>query len=129
MKASVGESHAGALRLRRQKCLEHLVRVACRQSHTGIVDRDQHFPIVSQFRFDRKFAGRLFHRLNPIEHEIHKYLLQLHAVRHDLGKVGKIGTHGKRVPLGFVAQQHEHFVGNFVHIDRLPSNWRTFLIE
>lgn len=54
-----GESHPGTLRLRREKCVEHLVGVACRQSYTSVADRDQHFTIVSQLRFDRKFAVRL----------------------------------------------------------------------
>jgi len=50
------KSHADSLRLRREKCLEQLVRIAWRQTHTRIANRDQHAATVRQLRFDGKFA-------------------------------------------------------------------------
>ncbi len=43
---------------------------------------------LASSRLDREDSAGLLHRLDTIEHEVHQYLLQLHPVRHDFGKIG-----------------------------------------
>ena len=66
-------------------------------------------------RLDREDSASLLHRLNTIEHEVHQYLLQLHPVRRDLGKIGgKIRTNRNGVPVGFSPQQQDHFADDVI---------------
>src|ERR1700720_2448714 len=88
------QGHTSPVILGSKECFENLVRLTWGQSHTGIVDRDQHLTVVG-FRLDGKLtsATHFLHGIDAIEHEIHENLLKLHTVCHDLGKIlGKLGA-------------------------------------
>src|SRR2546430_15085129 len=78
--------------------------------------------MVILLRLDRKFtsSAHVLHGFDAIEHEVHQYLLQLHAVRHDLGKiVGKLATDRNRIPARLTAEQDNHFSNELIYIDQL----------
>jgi len=82
------QAHAAALRFRGEEGIENLVRLFGRQSYSGVADRDQHLTALASSRLDREHSAGLLHRLDAIEHKVHQYLLQLHPVRRDFGKIG-----------------------------------------
>src|SRR5207247_993740 len=117
-----GQSHSCALRFGREEGIEDLLRLFRLQSHARIADRDQELTIVVLLRLDRKFtsSAHVLHGFDAIEHEVHQYLLQLHTVRHDLGKiVGKLATDRNRIPARLTAEQDNHFSNELIYIDQL----------
>src|SRR6266404_1221415 len=93
-RAADGQSHTSPVMLSRKKSTEYLVCLLPWQSHSGIADGDQQLTVAS-FRVDDKLtsAARFLHSIDAVEHEVHKHLLQLHSVCHDLGKIlGKLGA-------------------------------------
>ena len=71
------QSHAGALRLGSEECVENLLDLFWWNSNSGIHDRNQELTAVILLRLDRKFTWRVhaLHGLDTIEHEIHQDLL------------------------------------------------------
>ena len=84
---------------------------------------------LASSRLDREHSAGLLHRLDTIEHEVHQYLLQLHPVRRDFGKIGgKVRTNRNGILVGFAPQQQDHFADDFIHRDQL-SLGRGLLIQ
>ncbi len=83
-----GQPHTSPVIFGRKECIEDLFRLLRRKSPTGITDRDQQLSIAG-FRPDGKLtsARHSLHGIDAVEHEVHENLLQLHAVRHDVGKI------------------------------------------
>ena len=72
-----------------KNALKDLVRLPRWKSHAGIADRDQQLTILAALRLDGEFARspHILYRVDPIHHEVHQHLLQLHAISHDLRDV------------------------------------------
>ena len=101
-----GQPHTSPVIFGRKECIEDLFRLLRGKSHTGITDRDQQLSIAG-FRPDGKLtsASHSLHGIDTVEHEVHEYLLQLDAVRHDVGKIaGKFVTNQNRMPAGLAVQ-------------------------
>src|SRR5580700_5039615 len=83
-----GQPHTSPVFFGRKECIEDLSRLLRGKSHTGITDRDQQLSVAG-FRRDGKLASasHSLHGIDAVEHEVHENLLQLHAVRHDVGKI------------------------------------------
>src|SRR5882724_7677431 len=89
-----GQPHTSPVIFGRKECIEDLFRLLRGKSHTGITDRDQQLSIAG-FRTDGKLtsASHSLHGIDAVEHEVHEYLMQLHTVCHDVGKIaGKFVT-------------------------------------
>ena len=69
------QSQTGALRLGGKERVKDLIGVFSGQPYAGIADRDQDLTVFPTLRLDAELTGRIPHRLNPIEHEIHQCLL------------------------------------------------------
>ncbi|HTO60206.1 MAG TPA: hypothetical protein VMM15_03015 [Bradyrhizobium sp.] len=60
------------------------------------------------------------HRLDAVEHEVHRDLLQLNAIRRRRGKPrGELGPDRDRMPAGQIAQQKDHLSNDVVEVDPL----------
>src|ERR1700756_4719108 len=82
-------------------------------------------------RLDGELAWpvQILHRLNTVDHEVHQYLLQLHAVGHDLGKIGrKIGPDYYAVSRGLAVQESDHLSNRLVYVHDFALR-STFLEE
>src|SRR6267154_2494805 len=84
------EPHTGPLRFRRKKCLENLIRLLRRQAHSRVADRHYNFFVFCFLRLNQQLSLpiHIFHRLDAIDHQVHKNLLQQHAISHHLRKTG-----------------------------------------
>src|SRR6267142_1988475 len=84
------EPHTGPLRLRRKKCFENLIRLLRRQAHSCVADRNYNLFVFCLLRLNQQLSLpiHIFHRFDAIEHQIHKNLLQQHAISHHLRKTG-----------------------------------------
>ena len=87
--AADGQSHTGAVRLRRKEGTKDLVRLLRRQPHTGIADANHKLLVFCSLRLDSELARsiHILHRIDAVGDEVHHHLLQLHAISHDLGKI------------------------------------------
>jgi hypothetical protein len=85
-------------------------------------------PGIGPSRLDRERSAGLLHRLDSIKREVHQNLLQLHPVRRDFGKIGgKVCTNRNGVLVAFAPQKQDHFVDDFIHVDRLSLCERPVL--
>jgi len=73
-----GQAHPDAIRLRRIKCIEHLVRLGA-QADARITHRDQQVSTIRAVRLDGNFTcgTQPLYGLDAIEREVHQNLLQL----------------------------------------------------
>src|SRR5271156_2400907 len=114
-----GQAHTGPLVLGRNDRPEDLVCLLRGKSHTGIADRDQQLSVAG-FRLEGELTSvnRSLPSVNAVEHQVHENLLQLHRVRHNLGKIrGQVQANGDRVAVRFAAQQDKHFSNEFIYIN------------
>src|SRR5580700_1069630 len=83
------ESHADALRFGSKERIKDVVRLLGWKPDAGIADRYQHLAIFSTVRLDGELARaiHILHRVDAVHHEIHQYLLQLHSISPDMGKI------------------------------------------
>src|SRR5258705_6649523 len=84
------EPHTGPLRFRRKKCFENLIRLLRRQAHSCIANRQYNFFVFCFLRLYQQLSLpiHILHRFDAIEHQVHKYLLQQHAISRHLRKTG-----------------------------------------
>src|SRR5258706_4610645 len=82
------EPHTGPLRFRRKKCFENLICLLRRQTHSCIPDRHYNFFGFCFLRLYQQLSLpiHILHRFDAIEHQVHKYLLQQHAISRHLRK-------------------------------------------
>ena len=87
--AADGQSHAGAMRLRRKEGTKDLVRLLRRQPRSGIADAHHNLFVFRSLRLDGELARpiHILHRIDAVSDEVHHDLLQLHAISHDRGKI------------------------------------------
>jgi hypothetical protein len=67
---------------------------------------------------------------NPIQHQVHEDLLQLHPVSHDIGNIRfQFGLDYYGVASGFRLQQHTHFFDGALHVNHLAFTRSACLVE
>src|SRR5258708_1310871 len=112
------QAHAAALRLRRKECVEYLVVLAWGRPGPWVMNRNLDLAVPTQLRLHREHAARVLHRLDTVEHEVHQYLLKLHPVRRDFGKIGgKVSTNRNAIPIGLASQHRDHFADDLIYRD------------
>ena len=124
------QTQAGALPawFRRKECVEYLVGFVQGQPGPCVMNRNVDLAVLTQLRLHRKHAARILHRLDTIEHEVHQYLLQLHPVRRDFGKIGgKVRTNRNGMLVGFAPQQRDHFAYDLIYRDELSFGRGLFV--
>ena len=86
-----GQSHTGPVNLRGKKRIEDLVRLLRGQPHAAIADGHHKVFVFRSLRLDGELARPIhtIHRIDAVTDEVHHDLLQLHAISHDLGKIGR----------------------------------------
>ena len=108
-----GESHAKAVRFRREEGLEHAFRDCRIQPRAGVLYRDEHAAWLGERRGYRQLP-RAFrypaHRFNAVHDQVQKHLLQLNAIAHDRPVVrSQFGVQHDIVPQQFAAGERQHF--------------------
>src|SRR5438270_159397 len=124
------KSHAGAVRLGGEECIEDLVGVLLRNPHAGVADGHQGLLVLSALRGDDELPGPvdILHRLDAVHQEVHQHLLQLHAISQDPGNARRqLGPDGDRVSRRLAAQEGNRLSNDFVDIDQFPL--RSPLLE
>src|SRR5262249_28638574 len=119
--AADGQSHAGAIRLRREERIEDLVQVRW-EPYARIDDRNLQVITAVARRPERDFAlaVHLLHRLDAVHHQVQENLLQLYAISHDGWEIcRKLGTDRHAVSYGLAAHQHEDFSDDLVDVHQL----------
>ena len=83
------QPYAGAVGFGGDERIENPIRLVRRQTQAGITDRDQHVTVLTAMRLERELAGsiRILHRVDAVDHEVHHYLPQLHAISDHLREV------------------------------------------
>src|ERR1700752_3227195 len=81
------EAHAGSLRLCREESIENLVCAFGGQTHTSVADGDQQWSFLARLRLDCKVTSGVLHGLDSVAHQVHEYLLKLHAVCGNFWKI------------------------------------------
>src|ERR1700735_4129485 len=78
------QAHASSLRLRGIESTEQPVRVFAGKTNAGISNGDEQEPLSGALRPESNLARAFRYSLYAIEQKVHQYLLQLHAICHDL---------------------------------------------
>ncbi len=108
--------------LRRKEGLENLVRLLRRQTHSGVADRHYNFLVFCSLRLNQQLSLpiHILHRLDTVDHQVHKHLLQLHAICHYVGKIrSQLRANQYFVSGRLAAQQHDHLSNHFIYAHQL----------
>src|SRR5579862_2399192 len=112
--------------------LKDAVEMRGRQSRSRIRNRNEHDIAVNPGRTDQQLSlslGQLTHRLNRVEYQVDRDLLQFDTISNDIGQVlCEIGSYQDGVPCCFSPGEFDHFTDDA--IDRQDVLlWRGLLDE
>jgi hypothetical protein len=81
--------HAGTVSLGGKKCIEYLVCLLRGNPYAGIADGYLNLLVFCPLRLDGHLTGsvHVLHCINAVDDQIHRNLLQLHAISDDLRKI------------------------------------------
>src|SRR5947208_516522 len=85
--AADAKPHAGAVRFRREERVEDLIRDVRQKPHARITNRNKNLLVLGSLHPDEDLSRTLdvLHRFDAIDEQIHRDLLQLHAIPQDRG--------------------------------------------
>jgi hypothetical protein len=113
------QSHPHSVVFRRKESVEDLFRII--ETCAAILDFDQKGFRVPPFQTNEEFPGTVldqFHCLDPIDKQVEKQLLQLHAItRHWRQILSGLRLHGDALSRGLAFQQAEHLADNLIQIE------------
>src|SRR5437588_10630248 len=120
------------MRLRREECIEDLVRLLRGQSNAGITDTNHELFSVRSMRLDGKLAHtvHILHCLNAVQDEVHHDLLQLHPISHHPRKVcSQLCSDCNRAARHLAAEENDHLLNQFIDIDQLLLSSATLEVQ
>src|SRR3982751_5218485 len=110
--------HAGAVRLRREERVEDLLRDVRLKPDARVTDGNKNLLVLSWLHRDQDLSRAIdvLHRFDAIDEQIHRDLLQLHAIPDDAGKIGRQLRRDRDVVARcFVVQEADDFLKGLRH--------------
>jgi hypothetical protein len=121
--------HAGAVGFGCKERVEYLFRQLRRKPYAGITDRHKNLVAFSAPRLDDhlSYPVNVLHRLDAVDDQIHRDLLQLHAIADDLRNiVGQFRPDRDVVSPCLAAQEGDGFSIDLVYINNLALEGTSF---